>query len=89
MAPQFLGRSGVKPTDSTHSIARSGFPLGVKCNFCLHCSLIDPEELKARHSRPRLMSSLQFTCKRCRRGDVQLHLFWCQSSVTKFMRTDD
>jgi hypothetical protein len=43
-------------------------PLGVKCNFCLTRSLLDSEELKAKHSsRPRLLSAIDF-CRARRRS---------------------
>lgn len=89
MAPQLLGRGNVKPTDSTHGVASSGFPLGVKCNFCLHRSLVDGKELKAKFPQPRLLSSLRFKCRRCGSVNFHLELFWSRASVTRFMRADE
>jgi hypothetical protein len=89
VVPQLLGRGWVGPTDSTTSIARSGFPLGVKCNFCLHRALLDEKALAAKFEKPRLLSSLRFRCSRCGSHDVHLEQFWSRSSVTRFMRSDE
>jgi hypothetical protein len=79
----------VEPTDTTASIARSGFPLGVKCNFCLHRALLDEKALGMKFDKPRLLSSLRFRCSRCGGHDVHIEKFWSRSSVTRFMRSDD
>jgi hypothetical protein len=89
VVPQLLGRGWVGPTDTTTSIARSGFPLGVKCNFCLHRSLLDVKALGAELDKPRLLSSLRFKCTRCGGRDVHIEKFWSRSSVTRFMRKDE
>lgn len=77
------------PIDSTTTIAGSGFPLGVKCNRCLHRALLDEKALRARFDMPRLLSSLRFQCTRCGGHSVHLEKFWSRSSVTRFMRSDD
>lgn len=89
MVPQLLGRGWLEPTDTAHTIVVSGFPLGVKCNHCLHRALIDAKALKARFDKPRLLSSLRFRCQRCGGRNVQLQKFWSRSSVTRFMRSDE
>jgi hypothetical protein len=89
VVPQLLGRGWLEPTESVRSIAASGFPLGVKCNFCLHRALLDEKALQARFDKPRLMSSLRFRCTRCGKRDFHLEKFWSRASVTRFMRSDD
>jgi len=79
----------VGPTDTTSSIGRSGFPLGVKCTFCLHRALLDEKALQARFDTPRMLSSLRFRCSRCGGHSVQIEKFWSRSSVTRFMRSDE
>jgi hypothetical protein len=79
----------VEPTDTIATIARSGFPLGVLCNFCLHRALLDGKALQAQFDEPRLLSSLRFKCTRCGSRDVHVEKFWSRSSVTRFMRRDD
>jgi hypothetical protein len=78
-----------RPTETVQSVASSGFPLGVKCNHCLHRSLLGPRDLGVGADKPRLLSSLRFRCRRCGRRDFHLQLFWSRGSVTRFMRSDD
>lgn len=75
--------------DSVASIARTGFPLGVTCQFCLHRALISVADLRARFPEPRAIQSLTFRCTRCKRREVDLQTFWSHSSVRRFMRADD
>lgn len=79
----------MEPTDSTVTVARSGFPLGIKCLHCLHRSLLDEKALQARFEKPRLLSSLRFKCGRCGGRNIHLQTFWSRSSVTRFMRSDE
>ena len=83
------GRGDVGPTDSIQSVATSGFPLGVKCNFCLRRTLLDAKDLTAKYPKPALLSALKFKCTKCKRRDFHIQLFWSRSSVTRFMRADD
>ena len=89
MVPQLLGRGWVEPTETTATIAASGFPLGVKCSHCLHRALLDEKALREKFATPRLLSSLRFKCARCGGCSVHLEKFWSRSSVTRFMRSDD
>ena len=89
MAGNLLNRGVVDHLDSTASIARSGYPLGVLCRFCLNRALISGKELAERFPKPRSVKELRFRCRRCQRTDVELHKFWSPSSVRRFMRADD
>jgi hypothetical protein len=89
MSPELLRRGVVEPTDSTQTLRKGSFPLGVKCRFCLARALISKEELEQRFPQPRLLSSLKFRCKRCGRHEVDLHTFWSPGSVKRFLRSDD
>ncbi len=68
-----------------HDVWKSGLPLGVSCNHCLHRALIPLERIGAHEGDLRCVDSLRFQCSRCRRRSHTAHLFRMRTETRRFM----
>ena len=67
-----------------HSLAGSGFPLGVEC-ACGHRALVEPRTLGAHDGNMRELTALPLKCSACGSRPKELRLFYRQEDVDAFM----
>jgi len=73
------------PSADLHDLWKSGLPLGVSCNNCLHRSLIEPGRLGAREGSTRCIDTFHFHCTKCRQRAFTAHVFRARREVRRFM----
>ena len=75
----------ISPSADLHDVWKSHQPLGVACNHCQHRALVARERIDARQGNSRCVDTLKFRCTKCKRHNVELHLFLDHRSARRFM----
>jgi hypothetical protein len=68
-----------------HDVWKSGLPLGVVCNHCLHRALLQCETIRAHEGNLKLVDELRLKCRKCGQRDYETVIFMARRDARKFM----
>lgn len=75
----------MSPSADLHDVWRSGVPLGVACNHCLHRALLQCETIGAHEGNVKPVDQLRLRCRKCGRRDYETVIFLDRRGAKKFM----